>query len=119
MNIEHEWNQDYTFLQCTSPNLITAWISLVDTTEENGCMRYIPGTQEALLTINEKIVGNQVAVPTKAGKDKNIHSSRRIGQINFHHCMTVHGSGANTSNTPRISIVVYFIPENPLYVKDS
>jgi ectoine hydroxylase-related dioxygenase (phytanoyl-CoA dioxygenase family) len=75
MSLDYGWHQDYAFWQCTSPSLITAWIPLVDTTEENGCMRYIPGTQEKLIANTEKIVENQVVVPIKAGNIENMYVS--------------------------------------------
>jgi len=34
----------------------------------------------------------------------------KAGQLSFHHCLTIHGSGANRSEAPRRTIAVHLMP---------
>ena len=90
---------------------LTCWIGLDDSTEENGCVRYIPGSHKwdllprhhlandmhavfEYLTDEQRSKFNPVAVPLKAG------------EASFHHPLMLHGSYENTSNSPRQAAVV-------------
>jgi ectoine hydroxylase-related dioxygenase (phytanoyl-CoA dioxygenase family) len=41
----------------------------------------------------------------------------RRGQVSFHHCKTLHGSGPNLAAKPRRSLVVHFQPSDNEYVE--
>lgn len=41
------WHQDERFIPTRDRSLVGAWIALDDATEENGCLRVIPGSQQA------------------------------------------------------------------------
>ena len=108
------WHTDRTYWKCcTSSNMLTAWIPFHDCDEAMGTITFIEGSHrwpdntEGLDFFNpnleelEKRFGTGtrpvVRVPAKLGK----------GQVSFHHCLTIHGSGPNRGDAPRRSIAVH------------
>ena len=106
------WHQDDAFHRKGSgvPESISIWMPLQDVTVENGCMRYIRGSNlgplyphrsprndpriHGLETISPPDLTNCVAVPVRAG-DAVIHLSR-----------TLHSAGVNTSDQPRRAYIL-------------
>jgi hypothetical protein len=106
------WHQDDAFHRKGSGVLesISIWMPLQDVTVENGCMRYIRGSNlgplyphrsphndpriHGLETISPPGLANCVAVPVRAG-DAVIHLSR-----------TLHSAGVNTSDQPRRAYIL-------------
>lgn len=106
------WHQDDAYHRKGSgvPESISIWMPLQDVTVENGCMRYIRGSNlgplyphrsprndpriHGLETASPPDLTNCVAVPMRAG-DAVIHLSR-----------TIHGSGVNTSDQPRRAYIL-------------
>jgi Phytanoyl-CoA dioxygenase (PhyH) len=108
------WHQDDAFHRRGSgvPESISIWMPLQDVTVENGCMRYIRGSNlgplfphrsphndpriHGLETVSPPDLTKCVAVPMRAG-DAVIHLSR-----------TIHGAGVNTSDQPRRAYILGF-----------
>jgi hypothetical protein len=106
------WHQDDAFHRRGSgvPESISIWMPLQDVTVENGCMRYIRGSNlgplfphrsphndpriHGLETVSPPDLTNCVSVPMRAG-DAVIHLSR-----------TLHGAGINTSDQPRRAYIL-------------
>jgi hypothetical protein len=106
------WHQDDAFHRKGSGVLesISIWMPLQDVAVENGCMRYIRGSNlgplyphqsprndpriHGLETVSTPDLTNCVAVPVRAG-DGVIHLSR-----------TLHGAGVNTSEHPRHAYIL-------------
>jgi Phytanoyl-CoA dioxygenase (PhyH) len=106
------WHQDDAFHRKGSGVLesISIWMPLQDVTVENGCMRYIRGSNHGPLyphrsprndprihgleTISPPDLTNCVAVPVRAG-DAVIHLSR-----------TLHSAGVNTSDHQRRAYIL-------------
>jgi phytanoyl-CoA hydroxylase len=86
---------------------VTCWIAVDDATEENGCMRYIPGSHKfgllphkqisaAHLTPEASDLGREMPVPVPAGA------------AIFHHLLTLHSSKANTSDKSRRAWALHY-----------
>ena len=97
------------------PNLVICWMALDDATEENGCMRFIPGSHklgvvehkhlEDFRVEDEKIdYSNEVCVPLKAGG------------CSFHHSLAMHRTDANRSPDRRIGLTVAYMDAESKYV---
>ncbi len=97
------------------PNLVICWIALDDATENNGCMRFIPGSHtlgviehkhlEDFRVEDEKIpYGREVSVPLKAGG------------CSFHHSLALHRTDSNTSDNRRIGLTVAYMDSHSKYV---
>ena len=116
------WHQDYVYWQCTNTdNLVTAWIALQDTDLTNGCMSVIPGSHKwGLLEGSDGFFNRDLdAVKSKLegeGREwKEVPMTLKAGQASFHHSLTIHGSGQNYSEHPRLSVVAHLMPHGTAY----
>ncbi len=57
------WHQDLTYWGLDSDALVTAWVALSPSLPENGCMRFLPGTQ----------IGGKRAHRDSYGEDNILH----------------------------------------------
>jgi len=105
-------HQDYSYWTRTQPMAhLSCWIGLDDSTIENGCVHYVPGSHrwnllpitglahdmksiESVLTDEQKEEFKPVAVELKTG------------ECSFHHPLMVHGSYENKSDRPRRGAVI-------------
>ncbi|MCQ6557208.1 phytanoyl-CoA dioxygenase family protein [Paenibacillus mendelii] len=117
------WHQDYIYWRCTNhENLVTAWIALQDTDLTNGCMSVVPGSHTwGLLEgsdafFNRDLESVKSRIAQESGKDwKEVPLLLKAGQVSFHHAYTIHGSGQNHSDHPRLSVVAHLMPHGTAY----
>jgi len=106
------WHQDYSYWTRTTPlKHLTCWIGLDDSTCDNGCVQYVPGSHlwpelpitgltgdmdaiQSVLTDEQKESFKPVAIELKKG------------ECSFHHARLIHGSYANTTDQPRRATVI-------------
>jgi ectoine hydroxylase-related dioxygenase (phytanoyl-CoA dioxygenase family) len=107
------WHQDYSYWTRTKPIAhLTCWCGLDDSTKENGCLQYIPGSHKWGLLPKPVIAGELHGIKDflndeqKRQFDKPEYAEVRAGEAIFHHSLTLHGSGANTSSKPRRAFVI-------------
>lgn len=119
-----EWHQDYSYWTRTKPVAhLTCWIGLDDSTEANGCVRYIPGSHTWDLLPRYHLSGDMSSVfelltdEQRAAFDP-VPAVMRAGQASFHHPMTLHGSYENTSNKPRRAAVLNFFRDGVISDSD-
>jgi hypothetical protein len=119
------WHQDYSYWTRTTPLAhLTAWAGLDDSTRENGCVHYVPGSHrwpdlpvtglagdmdaiQSVLTDEQKEMFKPVAIELKAG------------EASFHHPRMIHGSYANSTTRPRRATVVNVFRDGVLSNSDS
>lgn len=116
------WHQDYHYWQCAEPaNMLTAWVALVDVTRENGCMEFVPGSHRwGLLPESDFFEQNldalQQRIEEASGREfKTVSCELPAGAVSFHHCLTIHGSRPNMSDSPRLSMVLHLQPDGTRY----
>ena len=118
------WHQDYSYWTRTQPmKHLSCWIGLDDSTRENGCLHYIPGSHrwnllpvtglandmeaiESVLTPEQKETFNPVAIELKQG------------EASFHHPLMVHGSYANSTARSRRATVINVFRDGVLSASD-
>jgi ectoine hydroxylase-related dioxygenase (phytanoyl-CoA dioxygenase family) len=106
------WHQVYSYWTRTKPLAhLTCWIGLDDSTQENGCVHYVPGSHlwpdlpktgltgdmdsiQSVLTDEQREMFKPVAVELKKGESS------------FHHPRMIHGSYANFTDRPRRGTVI-------------
>lgn len=117
------WHQDYGFWQCASTtNMCTAWIALQDTDLRNGGMRTIVGSHKwGLIEDSDTFNVRDLAALAErfAAKGGSPWLDEpcilKAGQASFHHALAFHGSGPNTSDAPRLSVVAHMMPGDTCY----
>lgn len=104
-------HQDWMVVDESKYFSATVWIPTIDTTEENGAMRVLPGSHRFFQNIRSStlpmpyqnyqqlIWENMITVPMKAG------------QAFIHNHAVIHSSTINTTNTERLSIVYGLAPQ--------
>ena len=106
------WHQDYSYWTRTSPMAhLTCWIGLDDSTAENGCIQYVPGSHRWDLLPRGSLADDMNSVFDRLNgeqreKFKPVAVELKAGQASFHHPKTIHGSLENISNKPRRATVI-------------
>lgn len=117
------WHQDYGYWQASSTtNMCTAWVALQDTDLSNGGMRTIVGSHKWGLIPEStgfhvqdlEQLAKQFAAQGQ-GEWLDEPCILKAGQASFHHCLTFHGSGPNTTDQPRLSVVAHMMPGDTVY----
>lgn len=109
------WHQDYSYWTRTKPMAhLTCWIGLDDSTTENGCLHYVPGSHKWNLLPREDFANDMDKIREALTEDQlrefnPVPVELKKGECSFHHPMTVHGSFANTSDRPRRAAVLNVI----------
>lgn len=106
------WHQDYSYWTRTGPiQHLTCWIALDDSTVENGCLYYIPKSQNWGLLDKPELAGDMNGIMdylTEEQKDQfnPVAIELKAGYGTFHHPLLVHGSYENKSNRSRRAFVL-------------
>lgn len=106
------WHQDYSYWTRTQPMAhLSCWIGLDNSTVENGCVHYVPGSHRwNLLPItglaNDMFAIQSVLNEQQKAQFKPLAIELKAGECSFHHPLMVHGSFANRSDRPRRGAVI-------------
>ena len=107
------WHQDYSYWTRTQPLAhLTCWIGLDDSTRENGCLQYIPGSHRWPDLPITGLAGDMKAIyavldaEQRGQFDRAVAVELKKGEASFHHPRLVHGSFANHSDRARRATVV-------------
>jgi ectoine hydroxylase-related dioxygenase (phytanoyl-CoA dioxygenase family) len=111
------WHQDYSYWTRTKPVAhLTCWCGLDDSTMENGCVQYVPGSHRWGLLDKPDLAGDLMGImdyltPEQQQAFKPVPVEVKAGEAIFHHPLTLHGSGENKSSRPRRAFVVNVIAD--------
>lgn len=106
------WHQDYSYWTRTTPMAhVSCWIGLDDSTRENGCLHYVPGSHRWPLLPRASFANHMDAIldaltPTQRAEFNPVAIELKAGECSFHHPLMVHGSYANETAHPRRGLVI-------------
>ncbi len=109
------WHQDYSYwTRATPAGHLTCWIGLDDSTEESGCLKYVPGSHRwgllPRISLTEDMdAAKEYLTPEQAAAFQPVSMVLKAGECTFHHSHTVHGSYGNRSDRPRRGVVLNFM----------
>lgn len=115
------WHTDrYYWQTCSSEDMLTAWIPFADVNRSDGAMSMVDGSHRWTDELRVKWESETFSVINEvlARRDATlVPIELKRGQVSFHHCKTLHGSGPNVGPGPRRSLVVHFQPSGNEYVE--
>jgi ectoine hydroxylase-related dioxygenase (phytanoyl-CoA dioxygenase family) len=106
------WHQDYSYWTRTTPLAhLTCWIGLDDSTRENGCVRYVPGSHLWPDLPVTGLAGDMDAILSVLAREQRelfrpVTVELKAGEASFHHPRMIHGSYANATDGPRRATVI-------------
>jgi hypothetical protein len=109
------WHQDVNYWQLEPLDVLTAWVALTAAHPGNGAMRYTAGLHHARLEHEERpsadnllTRGQEIAVAID--EQEAVAVILAPGEVAFHHALTPHASGPNTTASPRIGFAIRYAP---------
>jgi len=109
----NRYHQDSLFWGFFASNFqITCQILLDDATPENGCVRVIPGSQDFGLIDWDHLP----FVLTPGLLEREVSLPLRAGDATFHHSLTLHCSGPNTTPTRRRGWSLHYVSAETRYI---
>jgi hypothetical protein len=106
------WHQDYSYWTRTQPMAhLSCWIGLDESTIENGCVHYVPGSHKWNLLPRIDFANDMNAImsaltPEQQRDFKPVPIELKPGECSFHHPLMVHGSFENRSDKARRAVVL-------------
>ncbi|NKB71931.1 MAG: hypothetical protein GKR89_33055 [Candidatus Latescibacteria bacterium] len=121
------WHQDRHYWQAWAEGceLFTAWVALSDVAADTGPMRFVRGSNQwGLLDdggfFRQDLDDQRADIPVPDGQNwEEQPALLPPGGASFHHCLTFHGSSANTSAGPRRSLAIHMRTEKSAPVDDA
>ncbi|GAA5219994.1 phytanoyl-CoA dioxygenase family protein [Membranihabitans marinus] len=108
-------HQDGYYFMLEPQSAITFWIPLEDVDEENGCLKYVAGSNKLPMREHgrSEILGFSQGIVdygTEADLKDEVSVPAVVGDVLTHHSMTIHSANANQSETRSRTVLgmVYF-----------
>lgn len=109
-----EWHQDQAYWPVLpDPRTATCWLAIDDSTLENGCMRFVPGSHLQPLRShrplkNDRGESHTLLCDVDPSRDVIRPMPIRRGDVTVHNERVLHGSGGNRTSGWRRAYVVAF-----------
>ena len=103
------WHVDCTSPESEANKLLTMWIAISDSTMENGAVEWVKGSHAFELPPEVHDKASLSYPPEGAAHLDQLPRAPnllRAGQMSLHHFRTVHRSGTNLTEKPRIGLVL-------------
>ncbi len=119
------WHQDYSYWTRTQPMAhLSCWIGLDDSTRDNGCVHYVPGSHRWDLLPITGLAGDMHAINAVLSDErkdlfKPVAIELRKGEASFHHPLMIHGSFENRTEYPRRATVINVFRDGVMSVSDA
>ena len=115
------WHQDRQYWQIweEGSELLTAWVAVSDVEYDCGPMRFVVGSHRwGHLRDSSDFHGQDIeaikhGIEVPDGESwTEIPALMKAGGLSLHHCLTFHGSTANSSGRPRRSLAIHLRTQN-------
>jgi len=109
---------------------VTIWIALTDASEENGCLRFIPGTHKEILPLRAELFDPEkhrdnrtdhfgtyvLRLDTDLSDARAVNLPMKAGQFVIFSERVIHGALDNSSERPRLGVAGrYITPDTRVY----
>jgi len=115
------WHTDYGYWRtCSADHMLTAWVPFTDMDEQLGTISFVEGSlhwpeNNHLNFFSSDLDGLEKQFQTDGGAVVKKPAILQRGQVTFHHCRTIHGSGPNLTDRPRRSLALHLQPASNAY----
>lgn len=102
------WHVDTAEKGPDADRLLTVWLGLTDSTDENGGLHYAAGSHRQLLPDAPKDKWNLTLSPTAVSaldRSREVINVMEAGMMSMHHFSLVHASGPNRTTRRRVGFV--------------
>jgi hypothetical protein len=119
------WHQDYSYWTRTQPMAhLSCWIGLDDSTRENGCVHYVPGSHRWNLLPRADFANDMDAIlnaltPEQERQFKPVAIELKRGECSFHHPLMVHGSYENRTDKSRRAVILNVFRDGVVSASDA
>ncbi|XP_023152626.2 L-proline trans-4-hydroxylase [Amphiprion ocellaris] len=111
------WHQDMRYWGIAGGPVLSVWLALDDSLEENGALQVIPGSHCSGMLLHRPAVrpGNMLSVNQEIPEElvqveDAVLCPLAAGQMSIHDGLLVHASDANTSERRRCGFVIRYVP---------
>lgn len=105
------WHQDAAYwINMPDKRAVSCWLALDNTTLDNGCMWYVPGSHLLPLRLHYNAGGKGGALSCDASESEGIGIALRPGSCILHHGATLHYSRGNKTDSQRRAYIINFRP---------
>jgi ectoine hydroxylase-related dioxygenase (phytanoyl-CoA dioxygenase family) len=117
---EVPWHQDGRYWPIRPMATVTAWIAIDDSTSENGCMRFLPGSHSVGRSYHHRADDRpDLALDLTIDDDLDFSTARDVvlqaGQMSLHDVFLIHGSNANRSSQRRAGVAIRYMPASSTF----
>jgi phytanoyl-CoA hydroxylase len=102
------WHRDVRFWRFAREDLVSFWLALGDENENNGALRFVPGSHRSVLEADRFDASKFLRLDRADNSDivRTAVSPRlKPGDAVFFHCGTLHSAGQNHSDEVKYSLV--------------
>ncbi len=109
------WHQDLTYWGLDRADETTLWVALSPTTQQSGCMRFIPGSHRERIVPHadsfaaDNLLTRGQEIQVEVDEDAAVDVVLRPGQASLHHGHLFHASGPNRTGDRRIGAAIRYI----------
>jgi ectoine hydroxylase-related dioxygenase (phytanoyl-CoA dioxygenase family) len=121
-------HQDYSYTgYLDPPSSVAVGLALTEATRESGCLYVVDGSHTWGLVSGfhvfadklQKDLENRLSPAQRERVNRaKIPLEVRAGDVTIHHCLTLHGSGDNTSHRPRKTVVTHLFSGDCTLVRE-
>ena len=112
------WHLDVPYWSFSSRQAISIWVALDDSTRDNGCLYFLPGSHNSATYDNVGIGENQsdlFRVYPQWAQLKSVAAPMRAGSCSFHNGLLAHGAAANMTPGWRRAMTCAYMPDGSTF----
>jgi len=112
------WHLDTPYWSFSDRRALSIWVALDDATYENGCLFFIPGSNQKTTFENPGIgknMGEIFKVYPEYLKSNSKAALMKAGSCSFHNGLTIHGAHANMTSGYRRAMTCAYMPDGNTY----
>ncbi len=112
------WHLDTPFWSFSHREALSIWIALEDVTLQNGCLYFMPESNQDTGFIEPGIganMGDIFNTYSKYGTKEPVPSIIKAGSCSFHNGLTIHAAGVNMTQNTRSAMTCAFMPDGSTF----